>query len=149
MKDLLLTFKTQAILVIYSLFLYLDLSIDTAKVMFWLVVLDTITGFVKSLVLSKKITLKKLVMGIISKIYIICIPVTLALMGKGIGYEFGLFIELVIDILIVGESISIFGNILSTRNKEEVKNFDAVGIILKTIRIKLISIFESLITKVK
>lgn len=148
MKDFLLGFKRQIIGCVYALFVYLEISVDVVKCLFWLIVVDTLTGIIKSIVLSLDITFNKLFKGMISKIVFLCIPVTLALMGKGLGYEYGIFIKLVMDLLLISEAISIFGNILSVRTKVEVKNYDAITMIIKSIRNFCIKIFEGLIKNI-
>ena len=46
------------------------------------------------------------------------------------------------DLLIVSDGISIFSNVIAIRTKKEVKNFDALTKLLKTIRSSLIKLFK-------
>ncbi|MFT5890883.1 MAG: toxin secretion/phage lysis holin [Dokdonia sp.] len=125
----------------YSLFVYLEIDVELLKVLFCLMLIDTFLGVIKVIVLEKIFSFKRLIQGLVSKIAILLIPISLTLMGKGLNYDFKWFVTLVIDLLIVSDGISIFSNAIAIRTKKEVKNFDALTTLLKTVRCSLIKLF--------
>jgi hypothetical protein len=52
------------------------------------------------------------------------------------------------DLLIVSDSISIISNIIAIKTKKEVENFDAMTLILKSIRDRLIQLFKKLLVTI-
>lgn len=129
-------------ILIYSFFVYIDIDIELLKVLFCLMLIDTFLGVIKVIVLEKTFYFKKLILGFVSKLAVLVIPMSLNLMGKGLNYDFNWFITLVIDLLIVSDGISIFSNVIAIKTKQEVKNFDALTKLLKTVRCSLINLFK-------
>ncbi|GGG28904.1 hypothetical protein GCM10011344_32170 [Dokdonia pacifica] len=129
-------------ILIYTFFVYIDIDVELLKVLFCLILIDTFLGIVKTFVLEEAFSFKKLILGLVSKIAVLLIPMSLALMGKGLNYDFNWFVTLVMDLLIVSDGISIFSNVIAIRTKKEVKNFDALTKLLKTIRSSLIKLFK-------
>lgn len=129
-------------ILIYSFFVYIDIDIELLKVLFCLMLIDTFLGIVKVIVLEKTFYFKKLILGFVSKLAVLVIPMSLNLMGKGLNYDFNWFITLVIDLLIVSDGISIFSNVIAIKTKQEVKNFDALTKLLKAVRSSLINLFK-------
>lgn len=129
-------------ILLYSFFVYIDIDIELLKVLFCLMLIDTFLGVVKVIVLEKTFYFKKLILGFVSKLAVLVIPMSLNLMGKGLNYDFNWFITLVIDLLIVSDGISIFSNVIAIKTKQEVKNFDALTKLLKTVRCSLINLFK-------
>ncbi|MEP0263801.1 phage holin family protein [Dokdonia sp.] len=129
-------------ILIYSFFVYIDIDVELLKVLFCLMLIDTFLGVVKVIVLEKTFYFKKLILGFVSKLAVLVIPMSLNLMGKGLNYDFNWFITLVIDLLIVSDGISIFSNVIAIKTKQEVKNFDALTKLLKAIRSSLINLFK-------
>ncbi len=129
-------------ILIYSFFVYIDIDVELLKVLFCLILIDTFLGVVKVFVLEKDFSFKKLILGLVSKIAVLLIPMSLTLMGKGLNYDFKWFVTLVMDLLIVSDGISIFSNVIAIRTKNEVKNFDALTKLLKTVRCSLIKLFK-------
>jgi hypothetical protein len=52
------------------------------------------------------------------------------------------------DLLIVSDGISIISNIIAIKTKKEVENFDAMTLILKSIRNRLIQLFKKLLVTI-
>jgi len=129
-------------ILIYSFFVYIDIDVELLKVLFCLILIDTFLGVVKVFVLEKDFSFKKLILGLVSKIAVLLIPMSLTLMGKGLNYDFKWFVTLVMDLLIVSDGISIFSNVIAIRTKNEVKNFDALTKLLKAVRCSLIKLFK-------
>lgn len=112
--------------------------------------IDTSLGILKSLYLKElKFTFKKLLWGIVSKSTILLIPMLLALVSLGVGYDFKWIVDIVLKILIVSEAISSITNILSMKEKKNIENTDYVSKILHAIRDFLKKTIEKLIKKVE
>ncbi|MFZ0599507.1 MAG: hypothetical protein WAM46_21140, partial [Flavobacterium sp.] len=55
------------------------------------------------------------------------------------------FVTIVMDLLIVSDGISIISNIIAIKTKKQVENFDAMTLILKSVRDRLIQLFKRLL----
>lgn len=132
-------------LLLYGIFIYLEMDAEIVKVLFYLMVLDTFLGIVKTIILNNSFSFKKLALGFVSKLAVLLIPTALALMSKGLNYNFKWFVTIVMDLLIVSDGISIISNIIAIKTKKEVENFDAMTLILKSIRNRLIQLFKRIL----
>jgi len=131
---------------LYGLFAFLQVDIDVVNVIMWLMLIDTISGVTKAVIVDKiKFTFNTFYIGIMSKFVLLLIPITLALMALGIGYDFTWAVEVVMRLIILSEGISFFTNIVSIREKKVYENRDYLSIILNWVRSQLISIFDSTI----
>jgi len=131
---------------LYSLFAFLNVDIDVVNVIMWLMIIDTISGVIKAIAVDKiQFTSNKFYLGIMSKFILLLIPITLALMALGIGYDFTWAVEATLRLIILSEGISIVTNTISIREKKVYKNRDYLSIILNWVRGELISIFDSTI----
>ena len=132
-------------LLLYGIFMYLEMDTGIVKVLFYLMIMDTFLGIIKTIVLTNVFSFKKLVLGFVSKLAVLLIPTALALMSKGLNYNFNWFVTAVMDLLIVSDGISIISNTIAIKTKKEVENFDAMTLILKSIRNRLIQLFKRLL----
>ncbi|GAA3773792.1 hypothetical protein GCM10022423_30580 [Flavobacterium ginsengiterrae] len=132
-------------LLLYLIFIYLEMDTGIVRVLFYLMVMDTFLGVTKTIVLNNLFSFKKLALGFVSKLAVLLIPTALALMSKGLNYDFDWFVTIVMDLLIVSDGISIISNIIAIKTKKEVENFDAMTLILKSIRNRLIQLFKRLL----
>jgi phage-related holin len=131
---------------LYGLFAFLNVDIDVVNVIMWLMLIDTISGVIKAVAVDKiKFTFEKFYLGIMSKFVLLLIPITLALMALGIGYDFTWAVEATLRLIILSEGISFFTNIVSIREQKVYENRDYLGIILHWVRKNLISLFDSTI----
>ena len=131
---------------LYGLFAFLNVDIDVVNVIMWLMIIDTISGVIKAVIVDKiKFAFNTFYIGIMSKFVLLLIPITLALMALGVGYDFTWAVEAVIRLIILSEGISFFTNIVSIREKKVYENRDYLSIILNWVRGELISIFDSTI----
>jgi len=71
--------------------------------------------------------------GIIAKLVLILIPVTLAALAHGLDLDITPLVKSALTVLLLSESYSILGNIYSIKTKEDAPEFDAVNFILKKI----------------
>lgn len=131
---------------IYSIFIYLNMETEPVTVFCWLMITDTILGAIKVLRIDyTKFNFKELFLGFVIKPTLLVIPMTIALIGKGIGYDLRLLVSLSIKILIVSEGISIISNLISIKTKEETKDFDIITRLLKKTRLFLMNIANKLL----
>ena len=148
MINKILEYSNELKLLLYGLFVYLEIEIEMVKVLFFLMVIDTVLGVIKTLVLGHLFSFKKMALGFVSKLAVLLIPMALALMSKGLNYDFKWFVTIVMDLLIVSDGISIFSNVIAIKTKQEVENFDAMTRVLKVIRNSLIKLFRKLLTTI-
>lgn len=134
---------------IYPAFIYLNIDMEIVGILCTLMVLDTIVGGVKSIRIQRSFDVRTMLWGIILKILMLIIPITVALMGKGIGYDLLIFVSTVIRIMIVSECYSILGNIYAAKNRVDVSKLDAISMMLKSIRKWLYVMIQSGLRKVE
>lgn len=119
---------------IYAVFVYLGIKTGTVKILFYLMMIDSVLGILKALRLNYKFSFKRLGWGMVSKLSLLFIPMILALIAKGLNLEFSLFVVAAMNILIVNEGISCITNILSIKTKKQIENNDYVTMLLQSIR---------------
>ncbi|WP_343697100.1 phage holin family protein [Flavobacterium sp.] len=145
MLQKILEYSDELKLLLYAIFIYLEMDTEIVKVLFFLMMIDTFLGVTKTIVLNNSFSFKKLAVGFVSKLAVLLIPTALALMSIGLNYNFKWFVTVVMDLLIVSDGISIISNIIAIKTKKEVENFDAMTLILKSIRNRLIQLFKRLL----
>jgi|GEM_PF-816811 hypothetical protein len=120
---------------IYLLFVFLNVDLDIVKILSILMMADTALGAIKAVYLKDlRFTFERLLWGLISKATILTIPMVLALVALGLGFDFKWLIVLILRILVISEGISSITNILSIRKKENIENTDYISDILKGLR---------------
>jgi len=134
-------------LLLYGIFTYLQIDQESVSILIILMCLDTIMGAIKAVRLGNRFSFKELLFGFILKLSFLIIPLTVALLGKQVGYEFSIVVNIVMIILSVSESFSILGNLYSAKNKVEVKKVDFISMLLLSLRSNLRNLFESLLKK--
>lgn len=129
------------ILPISSAIAYLGLDAEKLSILALLMAIDMITGTVKAYVVKSDITSRRWIAGFLSKMVVLLVPFTIALMAKGVDFDIKWFVGLCISILVVAEAYSIVGNIYTIKTGEEVKEIDAVSAIIQALG----KIFENLL----
>lgn len=125
-----------------SLMLYLGIDGEAFALFSVLLLIDYFTGIWKAKALKQSITSNKMKYGIISKLSLIMVPVTLAIGAKAVGADFSSVLSVGMNILVLSEVYSIIGNIYSIRTKQELPEYDAVALIGKKLRTILIKASE-------
>ena len=112
------------------------LSWDAIAILAVFMVADTFLGVLRSILLhgGNSFRSRLLAHGIVSKILVLFVPVLLVYTGIGIKIDFLPIAEGVITVLILSETYSILGHIQSVRTGKEVKEYDAVSMVLKSTR---------------
>ena len=128
-----------AIIILFSgILAYLEISQEPFTLFAVLLILDYFTGVWKAKNLCISITSSKMKYGIISKLSLLLIPITIAIGAKAVGADSHYVLISGMYILIFSEVYSIIGNIYSIRTKDELPEYDAVAMIGKKIRQYLI-----------
>lgn len=116
------------------LFAYLDLNEDSMAILGALLMIDFLAGISKSYVVKIPITYERAVAGIISKVFVLVIPISLALMAKVVvHFDMTIYLNYVISSLVIAECYSILGNAVEIRTKNRTKQ-DIISIIIRGIR---------------
>lgn len=123
-----------ALLPFASLIAALGLDVTKFFILSFLMVLDLVTGVTKAYVRKEDVTSRRLSAGFLSKVMVLLIPLTVAVMAKGIDVDMVWFISFTISILIVAEAYSVVGNVYTIKTGEAVKEIDAVSAIVKALR---------------
>lgn len=113
-----------------------ELSTEAFAIFGVLIVIDTITGILRSSRVfgARSVTSLKLTSGVISKLLIIGVPLIIAWAGKGAGIPMGALAQGALSMLILAEAYSILGNIHAIRTGKNVKEFDAINWVLEKVR---------------
>lgn len=151
MKKFLFTHLNEIKTAVYLAFAFLNIDTDIVKVLMLLMLIDTLSGVVKSLAMKERFDFKVLFFGLCSKLLILLIPMVLALVGKGISktYDFSPVLDSVLKILVVAEGLSIISNFYVLKTKREIQNIDIVTLLLSAIRKGMLSIINSTLNKIQ
>lgn len=133
-------FWNQIKTLIYGLFVYLKIDTEPILVLTVLMCIDTLLGIIKVIRLKPNtFSAKDLFLGFGSKLAFLLLPLTLALIGKNLHYDFTMLVVVAIKILTISEGISIISNLISIKTKKEIENYDIITGFLKYIRTLLIN----------
>lgn len=124
--------------VLSAILVYLGLDSEVFSLFALLLLLDYISGIAKAKVLGVAITSNRMKYGLISKISLIIMPITLAIGAKAAGADFTHVLAVSMNILIVSEVYSVIGNVYAIRTREELPEYDVVASLGKKIRTVLI-----------
>lgn len=114
----------------------LGLNFDAISILASFMLIDTFLGVARTMAIhgGNSFRSRLLAHGIISKLLVLFIPTLLVYTGKGSGISFLPIANGTISILVLAEAYSILGHIQSIRTGEDVKEFDAVSLVLKNVR---------------
>lgn len=112
------------------------LEIDTKKlsILVVLMCIDMLTGTLKAYRTKENITSRRWIAGFLSKLVVLLVPFTIALMAKGVDFDVKWFIGFSLSIMVIAEAYSILGNIYTFKTGEAVEEIDAVSAIIKVLR---------------
>lgn len=121
---------------LYVPMFFLGLSFEAWSILATFMVLDTVLGTLRSAIIHgpRHFTSRLLMHGIISKCLVLFVPILLVWTGRGFGMDFLPMAKGVLSILVLAEAYSILGHVQSIRTGKDVKEFDAVSMILKGVR---------------
>lgn len=133
---------------LYGLFVSLDINVDTVSVLTTLMIVDTVLGVLKALRLEQQISLKILTWGFVSKLAVLVVPVTLAMVAKTLSFDFTWFVDITLDLLVLSEAFSIITNVLAIKEKKRIDNTDILTKLLGAIRNGMLIIINRLLSSV-
>lgn len=131
---------------IYGAILFLQIEIDVALILISLMCLDTLFGMIKAtLIETLTFSWKALFKGLCVKLIILLIPMTVALVAKGLGMsDFKILVAIVMKALVISEGSSIWNSFLSIKKGEEIKQTDLIAVLIERISNYFKSIFDKL-----
>ena len=117
-----------------SLVQFLEIDAKKLSILVVLMCIDMLTGTFKAYRTKENITSRRWIAGFLSKLVVLLIPFTIALMAKGVDFDVKWFIGFSLSIMVIAEAYSILGNIYTFKTGEAVEEIDAVSAIIKVIR---------------
>ena len=122
----------------------LGTSVEIVNVLTILILLDVATGLVKAYRVNggNSIRSGRLSAGILSKLVVILIPLVIALTGKGIGLDLTALVKGTLSTLILAEAYSNLSNIQMIRSGIEVKEFDVISKLVKSVQKVLLKLLD-------
>jgi len=131
----------------YAFLAIVNVNYDLAIMLFVAMSLDMVFGLSRAFILEEKVTLKIFWFGFLTKLAILIIPFTVAVLGIALNMNFEWTADLAIRVLLANECLSILANILSLKNKKKVENIDLVTVFIKWIRTNAKSVFEKFLNQ--
>jgi phage-related holin len=130
---------------------FLGISYGLILLLWFFMVFDTLLGLIASIVINgwSSITKTRFWAGILTKISILFIPLSLAITGALAGFNLNIFVFSSIYVLIANDAISCFTNLLSIKTKKRYINRDLVEILINALRTSIYKFAEGIITKIK
>lgn len=126
----------------YGVFIYLDINHNQSLILMMFFAIDMGLGTWKSYTLNVPIQKQIFWEGLMKKLLVLVLPMLVALLGKGLGYDFKWLVDSVMKVLIASEFISCIANFLSIRTKKDIKNQDFISYLalaLKDLATKIIT----------
>lgn len=114
----------------------LGIKYDIIVAFSFLMLIDVVTGILVSARVDGwvSITSKRLAFGVLSKLLLLLIPISIALAASVVEEDFSFLVRSTISILALAEAYSITGNIYAIKVGERIPEFDAISVILRKIR---------------
>ena len=119
-----------------AFFIGLGISSEAFLALAVLMIIDTFTGVVRVGVVRgwRHVRSVRLSTGIVAKMTLLLVPISLALAGLGIGADITSIVNATTSVLILAEVYSVVSNIYCIRTGKEIKEFDAVAAVLESLR---------------
>lgn len=117
-----------------SLVQFLEIDSKKLSILVVLMCIDMLTGTFKAYRTKENITSRRWIAGFLSKLVVLLVPFTIALMAKGVDFDVKWFIGFSLSIMVIAEAYSILGNIYTFKTGEAVAEIDAVSAIIKVLR---------------
>lgn len=117
-----------------SIVQFLEIDAQKLTILVMLMCIDMLTGTFKAYRIKENITSRRWIAGFLSKLVVLLVPFTIALMAKGVDFDIKWFIGFSLSIMVIAEAYSILGNIYTYKTGEAVAEIDAVSAIIKVLR---------------
>lgn len=117
----------------------LGLSWESTAILGAFMLIDTVVGVLRSMILhgGNSFRSRLLAHGIVSKMLVLFVPILIVYAGLGVRLDFLPIASGILDVLILSEAYSILGHVQSIRTGKDVKEFDAISMVLKNLRTML------------
>lgn len=115
---------------------WLGLNPQSVTIFATLMVIDVITGVTRAAIVEGGQSVRSAILkrGILAKLLVLTALFSVALTGKGVGFDISTLVQSAVNVLILGELYSILGNIYSVRSGKHKVEFDAVAFLLARVR---------------
>lgn len=125
-------------ILVYAVFIYLNIEAQVMELLFWVMLADTILGVLAALYEKKEdgsvkinlynFSISTLISGLFAKFALLFIPGLSSLFLMSIGYDEAVWItSYAVRVIIASEVISGLSNIQRIRTGEEIKNKDYIS----------------------
>jgi len=122
---------------------YLNIDGEMFTLYFLLLFVDLLTGTMAAFITKEIMTRTRFLAGLFSKLLMFVIPIVVAIIAKMQGSDLLWFIKWTLIVLAVSEGISIFNNVLKSKGKEPLPEFDAIALISVKLRATLERLFNT------
>lgn len=113
---------------------YLGLNAEAILMLTVLLGIDYVTGLLKANRIHESITSNKMKYGVVSKMTLLIIPISIAIGAKGVDIDLSAIVIVCVNMLIFSEMYSIVGNVACITSGKVLPEIDAPSIIAKQIR---------------
>ena len=110
-------------------FNYIGLDKEIISLYGLLLGIDYVTGLLKAYRLKQHIKSNIMKYGILSKLVLLLIPITLLITSKIVGIDFNEMVKISLNILAISELYSIIGNLYSVRTAKELPEYDVLALL--------------------
>lgn len=121
-------------LIFASVITYLDLPLEPVKALFFLVMLDFVTGIMKAVATDAPVSSARMKKGALTKIAVLLVPIIIAVTARGVGENFNNVIEVSLWMLVIAEGYSNISNVHAIKTKKELPEWDVIAILGKKFR---------------
>lgn len=129
----------------------LGVSYGLITLLWFFMASDTILGVIKAVTLNgwPAVSKAKFWGGLLTKIAILFIPLSLALTGALAGYDLNIFVITSIWVLIANDAASCYTNLLSIKRRQNYENKDLVVWLINALRYVIYASVRNAIEKIK
>lgn len=144
------SYIAQKIMIIASMS-FLGINYGAGLLLAFFMLSDTILGVIKSIVLYGWVSISAKIfwVGLLTKMAILFIPISVALSGALLGYNLKALVGLCMYTLIANDAMSCYTNILSFKNKKDYKNKDLIEMLINFLRNLIYNSFNNAMKKIK
>ncbi len=133
----------------YLIGVYFGLDYEVIGIMLVLMGMDTIVGTFASNTLNTPFSTKRMVSGFFSKLMMIFLPATIALVAKLVGVDLSSIILASIGLLSIAEAISVLENLITIKTKKRAESHDLITPVLTIVRKLLKNLFNIVVKKLE
>jgi hypothetical protein len=144
------SFITEKILFISGMSI-LGINYGMGLLLSFFICFDTLFGIAKSISLYgwASINANRFWIGIMTKIGILFIPISIAVSGSLLGFDLTYLVSLSMYTLIANDAISCYTNILSIKKKKDYENKDLIEMLINFLRGLLYNSIKNMMQKIK